>query len=563
MGLFADKVSALRQITEAAIPENLRFVCIFLSISDGAERARTVHACGTGFETVWRQVLDNAAVVMERHKLRGNWLRVDWVNGFEQVTFQDLRRHLGQTKRNYFRHGLSLDPGFEHAFLSEELNANGMLDGGNRIDHAVINEKNFSVYALKRFGPNFRADYSDDKTVVIFSTAGFFSDEEERVYELNPSGVDGGRRRVNKLSPNTTNALIHAGSNYLARQVGEDGRFIYGMHPCFDRPIKTYNTLRHASSTYAMIEAWEVTRSADLKAAIERSLAFIRGELIQNNTLPDGSEASFLVESNHEIKLGGNAVTILALVQYAHATGDRSDLPLLERLANGIRHMQDPIIGSFIHVLDAANLSVRAPFRTIYYDGEAAFALMRLYGLTGDPRWLETVELAFEHFLRENYWQHHDHWLGYCVNELTRYRPKEKYFRFGIRNVADHLQFVATRITTFPTLLELMMAASDMLARLAEKPELRHLLLEIDLEEFKDALQFRAHYLLNGHFYPEQAMFFRSPKKIAGSFFIRHHGFRVRIDDVEHYLSGFVAYLKHLRDDPFSQLSVRKKQPPS
>lgn len=519
--------------------------CLFFSTSDGLKRAVVVHARGRDFESVWEKGVRELESAMRAHDLSGKWLRVDWVEEVQEVSCTEFDKLLRRTKRNYFRHGLAFDPGLDIALTEQELNANAVLYGGSNVPHATFNDHNLRVYGRSRFGRI--VNRTQEAPLYLLSTSGIFVDESSRVYSLGGPGLDAGRRRMEKLDEADIVQLVESASGYLARQVGADGRFAYGYFPCFDRPIQTYNTLRHASTTYAMVEAWAETRCPELKAAIERSLNCLTTALMKTVNRENEAPMSMLVDTGDEIKLGGNAVLILALTKYCEVTGTRDYLPVAESLARGIGFMQDPDTGRFVHVLHASDLSVKAENRIIYYDGEAAFALMRLYRATGNEAWLAMVEKAFEHFIEAEHWRAHDHWLAYCVNELTLYRPEEKYFRFALQNVAGYLDFVANRITTFPTLLELMMAARSTIERLVDNSEYSHLLQSIDLEAFQRALERRAHRLLDGYFWPEFAMYMRNPSRIVGSFFIRHHAFRVRIDDVEHYLSGYVAYLQYVR----------------
>lgn len=522
---------------------------IFLSASDGATRARVLHASGVSPDAAWQKLQEKISKSKSADQLlQSRWLRIDWIETIEAITWKRLSERLQQTKRNYFRHGIALDASLERAFLEQELNGNAMLYGGNAVSHAIVNENNILLYARQKYGAAETVNFADDQTIFVFTTGGVFIDENRHVHDLTGPGRNTGRRSLDNLTPDIVRSVVESSSRYLARQVQADGTFIYGYHPCFNRTINAYNVLRHASTTYAMTEAWEVTGDDDLKAAIERSLNALTHQFIKTVVLPDGDEAAFLVDVGDEIKLGGNAVCILAMAKYTAVTGDTRYQAVLDKLARGIAHMQDPQTGAFTHVLNYPSLSVKQAFRTIYYEGEAAFALMRLYGLSGDSRWLEVVERAFDNFIAQEHWKHHDHWLSYCVNELTKYKEDERYFRFGLDNISGYLDFIRTRITTFPTLLELSMAAQQMLMRINETPRLRHLLSDIDLAKFREALDCRAAYLLNGYFWPEIAMYFRSPETILGSFFIRHHAFRVRIDDVEHYLSGLIAYGNFLAD---------------
>src|SRR5699024_12330059 len=85
-----------------------------------------------------------------------------------------------------------------------------------------------------------------------------------------------------------------------------------------------------------------------------------------------------------------------------------------------------------------------------------------------ESQWLEEVKDSFDYFIKKDYWKYHDPWLSYAANELVTYAPDDAYFEFGLKNCHNRLQFIYHRETTFPTFLELTMAAYKMIHRIKE-----------------------------------------------------------------------------------------------
>src|SRR5699024_11445348 len=105
-------------------------------------------------------------------------------------------------------------------------------------------------------------------------------------------------------------------------------------------------------------------------------------------------------------------------------------------------------------------------------------------------------------------------------------------------NCHEHIKFIYHRETTFQTFLKITMAAHKMIHHMKELGK-EYLLDNFDENFLVETIDRRAEFQRVGFFYPEQAMYMKQPSLILDWFFIRHHSFRGRIDDVEHYLSGY------------------------
>ncbi|MBC1414570.1 poly(glycerol-phosphate) alpha-glucosyltransferase [Listeria welshimeri] len=464
--------------------------------------------------------------------------KMDIAVNYQLENLGEWNRKALKTKKNYYRRGIALNENFKMALMEQEINANAILLPAD--EGLAINIENMNRYLMQSNKNQAQLNLTTDSNIVTFDTLGWFFDGK-KIHELETTEWNHGRRKTTLLKPEIVAELVGNAGRYLANQVNATGEFNYGWFACFDKKIKHYNSLRHASTTYSMLEAYELTEDEFILEAAANALAYL-----QKNFIYEKEDLAFLIEPElREVKLGGAAATLLAFTKYMKITGNKTYLPLCRKIANAILSLQDKD-GKFTHVLEYPTLEVKDIFRIVYYDGEAVFGLLRLYEIDRDSRWLDAATKSFNHFIRDNYWQNHDHWLSYCANEITKYIPDEAYYEFGLQNAFDNLPFIYARETTFPTFLELTVATKEMTLRM-EKEGLQHLLLDYSIEELEKTITKRAHYQLNGYFYPELAMYYKNPARIEGSFFIRHQSFRVRIDDVEHNISGYVRYYQLLK----------------
>lgn len=509
---------------------------IFFSIYDGKNRATVISGKGATLSDAWDDVSDLARNFVDYNAYNVEWLKVDIVNYKENINstiLQDRIINDSDNRDQCFRLGISLDDSFENAFLEGEINGNKLIDYK---ETKFLDLEEINRYFLTHGRQGIQ---SIPSRLILFSTRGYIYDGNDCYTLHHKQDSFFGRRFIDNLSDQYIDDVISDNLLILGEMIQADGKFIYGWYPTYDNQISGYNVLRHAGTLWTLLHYNEKAGNLVTKDTIDKAIGYLLSEIEY-----DSNEAAYLVERNiKEIKVGGNALAILALTEYMSTYKTDRFKEVCENLGNGILNMMDQENGVFIHVLyfdeeGKENFSVKDNFRIIYYDGEAAFALAKLYGLTEDQKWLDAATSAIENFIRNDYVQYKDHWVAYALNEITKYIMDQRYYKFALRNVSENLSTILSRPTISPTDLELLMATFQVYNRIYENEIEVGYLKHFDAKRFIESIFYRADYMLTGLFYPEFAMYLKKPDKVLGAFFIRQDGFRVRIDDIQHSIGG-------------------------
>ncbi|WP_343621940.1 poly alpha-glucosyltransferase [Acinetobacter proteolyticus] len=528
---------------------NVSNAVIFCSYGEHTQRCQVWNSSCSDFSSSQQEFFDFLAHQFTLQPAFATLIKIDVAFNIQQEKWSDIEQILkNQLHNNHYRKGISFDADFNYCFLEQELYGKAIIRALSYNTPNFVDEKNLNSSLLKKYPNQHRSIKIEElQQLWTFDTYAVIY-EAGQLIPLQSQFTANGVRYLLEPKKQHFKKMIEANAEFLSRQIQTDGRFAYGFFPAYDREIRSYNTVRHCTSVYALLETLIIQPDKRLIEKIQSAIDYA----LQHFYIEKQPELAYMLDGDEdkgldEIKLGANAAAILMLSKYQEITGDDRYLVYAQALANGILSMVNAA-GETTHVLHYPSYEIKDKFRIIYYDGEAALALLRLYQLHADEKLLQTVKQMFERFMTQKYDRYHDHWLSYCTNELTKICPEEKYFQFGLNNYLRHLVFIRNRKTAYATLLEMMMAAYQMVLRIRALG-LGHLFEKTQFDDLKKLIEFRAEFQRTGFFYPEMAMYMARPDKVLNAFYVRHDRFRVRIDDQEHNLSGYVAYVQHFETE--------------
>lgn len=511
--------------------ETPRVAIVTLGGESGPPRILT--APGRGYRAAAAKAED-AATTASEPGFKPTWLRLDLAFGVVQEPLVKS----GRLRYVHEFYGIGFGPGSRLALLPDELSGASIVD-----TNEVFIAQNLESYLKKRLPGDGKAPPLKMKAngiVYRFRTVATLA-EDGKAFPLYRSH----RSFKNFTKEDLLDAARRAG-DYLVRATKEDGEFTYGYIPITDTEPEGYNMLRHAGTLRSMYQLYGVTRDPALLAAAQRALDYLLRAVKPWRT--GAGKAAVLVDGGY-IKLGGNALAILALEEYAQATGDSRYLPLMKNLALWMMSVQEPNGRFGIHFQAYPGGQVRNE-PSEYYPGQAALALARLQTFDLQGPWLGFAERAVRNLIEVRDADLtpekliHDHWQLMALNEVYRFHRRQAYLdhAMAIANAMMAAQNLKPRYpdemgsfmnpprsTPTATRTEGLLAAYQLARDFGEKTM---------AEKILESIRLATTYQLGLQARHENSAFLPNPAASLGAFRHSIDDPTIRIDFVQHALSA-------------------------
>lgn len=487
---------------------------VFISLYDEKEQAIVNNGQGDNAKEALSDAINKSLKTIDRdYKIK--LVKLDFVNDVLPALESSVNFYVNQS------YGIAFDENFSTDFLNEELILGNLW---------INNDKDGNLTRLNKYLQ------SQNKNTVEQLPENYY------VFKTIKMSYEDGKLISSNLEPREENIhksdildIMNNATEYLIKQQKEDGSFVYGYNASTDTLIDGYNIVRHCGTLVALAEQASLNKEkSNLKETIQNGISYIEKHSITSSD--NESLYIYQTENDNSIKLGSNALALLAVTKYMEVYGTDEYLEFAKKLANGIVSMQDKNTGQFTFLLNFPDLAIIDSERYAYYEGEATYALARFYGISKDITYLNSAVLATDYFVLNDYAKYQDHWISYAVNELTKYISKQEYFDLGIKNYMDKkngfLKFNQISNTDF----ELLMNTLELYKRF--DVEYDDELLQIINKAFISRLQ--------DYLFKDEAMYFSNPLKYQNTFCVKDSSYRIRIDDVQHSLSGMYLYYKNI-----------------
>src|SRR5690625_4255730 len=356
---------------------------VFISIDNGYTRSYVVMGKGKNLKSAVENAVNDY-----NNNINVNFkpisVKLDVVTKVLPILKGNSRINIRKDEVIYRRgeDGLLLSEDFTAAFLPEEVEAYKMIQ-----KRLIQPEKIFDA-----FEKHFLLD--DQKIVKKFLTSQFmdlyrFRTDSWYIDENGYLPLFRGHRMYNDLrKEDLLDAIELTKDNYFKQSVNPKGKFAYIYNPEDSTVPSKYNILRHAGTTYSMLETYELMPDNGLMRAIDRAIKYLLTKV--ETTKINGKEAQVVVEKD-AAKLGGNGLAVVALAKYTQITGDKQYLPLMQSMATWMGELQDET-GKFAIHKQIFSTGEDSGFVSHYYPGEAILALCRLYQIDKNERWLDLAE---------------------------------------------------------------------------------------------------------------------------------------------------------------------------